>query len=443
MGTATPSVQGERETEPREQPQSTPAVSVNGGPVRVEPDLTFIRELTRQGGVTLKKCFQCGTCSATCDLSPDQEAFPRKEMAWAVWGMKNRLLRDPDVWLCYQCNDCSVRCPRGARPGEVMGAVRQAVVRRYAVPRLLGRWMNRPHCLPLLLGIPAALLALALLARDPLAEALGLVPHAGERIVFAYSGHFPHWLLNSFFGLFTVLVFLVVVVGVLRFWRAMKTTLPPDRRGNPARGLAASLVATLGRIVVHDRFDQCTKARTRFLSHICVFFGFAALTLVTIWVITAPFNPLIRGDFVYPFGFWSPWKMLANAGGIAVAAGCLLMAWDRLRDNERTGAGGYFDWALISTLLLVVITGFITEVLHFLRLEPHRHIAYFIHLVFVLALLMSLPYSKLAHLAYRATVLVFTERFGLTEEARRSPAPVTPDGEQDETDDVELKPATP
>ncbi|MHC4825913.1 MAG: hypothetical protein ACYTEY_05075, partial [Planctomycetota bacterium] len=131
------------------------------------------------------------------------------------------------------------------------------------------------------------------------------------------------------------------------------------------------------------------------------------------------------------------------AGGIALAAGCLLMAWDRLRDNEQTGAGGYFDWALISTLLLVVITGFITEVLHFLRLEPHRHIAYFIHLVFVLALLMSLPYSKLAHLAYRSTALVFTERFGLTEEARRSPAAVTLDGEQDETNDVELNPATP
>jgi quinone-modifying oxidoreductase subunit QmoC len=425
VGTATPSAQGERETDLRESPQIASAHSANGGPVRVNPDLDFIRVLSRHGGVSLKKCFQCGTCSATCDLSPDREAFPRKEMAWAVWGMKDRLLRDPDVWLCYQCNDCSTRCPRGARPGAVLGAVREACVRHYAVPRLLGRWVNRPHCIPLLLGIAAALLTLALLARDPLADALGMAPHAGEDIVFAYSSLLPHWLLNMFFGLFTVLALLAVIAGTLRFWGAMKAALPRDRRLNPAKGLLASIATTLGKIILHDRFDLCTKARSRLLSHICVFFGFIALSLVTIWVITAPYNPLIQDELVYPFGFWSPWKMLANAGGAALVAGCLLMSWDRLRDNERTGAGSYFDWALISALLLVVITGFITEVLHYLRLEPHRHIAYFVHLVFVLALLMSLPYSKLAHVVYRSTALVFAERFGWTEQARR----ISADGE--------------
>ncbi|MHC4140664.1 MAG: quinone-interacting membrane-bound oxidoreductase complex subunit QmoC [Planctomycetota bacterium] len=443
MGTATPSAQGERETDLRESPQLASAHSANGSPVRVNPDLDFIRLLSRQGGSSLKKCFQCGTCSATCDLSPDREAFPRKEMAWAVWGMKDHLLRDPDVWLCYQCNDCSTTCPRGARPGAVLGAVREACVRRYAVGRFLGRWMNQPHCLPLVLGIAAALLTLALLVRDPIADALTLARSADGDIVYAYSGLFPHWLLNAFFGFFTGVAVLVVLVGVVRFWRAMKAALPGDRRLNPTRGLLASIATTLGRIILHDRFDLCTKARSRLLSHICVLFGFIALTLVTFWVITARYNPLIQGEFVYPFGLWSPWKMLANAGGIAVAAGCLLMSWDRLRDNERTGGGSYFDWALIVTLLVVVVSGAITEVLHYLRLEPHRHIAYFMHLVFVLVLLMSLPYSKLAHVAYRSTALVFTERFGWSPEARRSPMAQAHSAEQDGPNDVEHNTAAP
>ena len=129
-------------------------------------------------------------------------------------------------------------------------------------------------------------------------------------------------------------------------------------------------------------------------------------------MITSGINPLIHGNFVYPFGFFSPWKILANLGGLAIVLGCSLMIRDRFRENRKAGAGTYYDWSLIATLLIVVLTGFMTEILHYVRLEPHRHIAYFVHLVFVFALLIYLPYSKLAHLVYRATALVYAERFG-------------------------------
>jgi quinone-modifying oxidoreductase subunit QmoC len=163
----------------------------------------------------------------------------------------------------------------------------------------------------------------------------------------------------------------------------------------------------------------------------CVFFGFLALTLVTLWVITAKHNPIIQGSFVYPFGFWHPWKMLANLGGVALLLGCLLMAGERLRDDEKIGSGAYFDWALISMLLLVVMTGFITEVLHFLRLEPHRHIAYFVHLIFAFAVLMYMPYSKLAHLFYRGAAIVFAEYSGRNGEASPPVPKPAPAGEQE------------
>jgi quinone-modifying oxidoreductase subunit QmoC len=338
-------------------------------------------------------------------------------MAWAAWGMKRRLLEDPDVWLCHQCNDCSTRCPRGARPGDVLGAIRQECVRHYAVPRFLGRWVSQPHSIPLLLGIPAALLTLALALKDPIEAALGISHPAGPDIVFAYSSLFPHWLLNSFFGLFSVLALLALVTGVARFWRAMKAALPHDRIATPAKRPISSITAALKSIVTHDSFTQCTTAYPRFRSHLAVFFGFIALSLVAIWVITARYNPLIQGDFIYPFGFWNPWKLLANAGGIALVVGCLLMVRDRMRDSAQGHAGSYVDWALLAVLLLVALSGFATEVLHYLRLEPHRHIAYFVHLIFVFVVLMYLPYSKLAHLAYRATAMIFAEYSGRNGEA--------------------------
>ncbi|MCP4727904.1 MAG: heterodisulfide reductase subunit E, partial [bacterium] len=164
----------------------------------VEPDLDFIRALSKQGGDLFKKCMQCGTCSATCSLSPDSKPFPSKEMAWAAWGMKEKLLRDPDVWLCFHCNDCSTRCPRGARPGDVLGAIRQESVIQHAFPRFLGKWVNKPAFIPFLLGIPILLLSLAMYLKGPIENKLNLTNFTGERIIFNYSNIFPHWLLNSF-----------------------------------------------------------------------------------------------------------------------------------------------------------------------------------------------------------------------------------------------------
>jgi quinone-modifying oxidoreductase subunit QmoC len=131
----------------------------------------------------------------------------------------------------------------------------------------------------------------------------------------------------------------------------------------------------------------------------------------------------IRDTFIYPFNFWSPWKILANVGGIALLAGCLLMIQDRFKNSEKNGIGSYFDWAFITTLVVVVLTGFATEVLHYVRLEPHRHIAYFAHLVVVSMLLMYLPYSKFAHIVYRTVALVYAEYTGRDKEIH--PVPVT------------------
>ncbi|MEW6071533.1 MAG: quinone-interacting membrane-bound oxidoreductase complex subunit QmoC [Planctomycetota bacterium] len=393
---------------------STAAALAAGGPrsLLVDSDLDFIRSLVGQAGGTFKKCFQCGTCSGTCDLSGDARPFPRKEMAWAVWGWKDRLFVDPDVWLCHQCEDCSARCPRGARPGDVLAAIRVECIAHYAVPRFLGEWVRRPRTIPLLLAIPAAVLVLALLAREPIAAALGLGDEVGRKISFSYSSNLPHWLLNAVFFAAAGLSLAAMAMGVARFWGALRDESRRYGCVEPVQGIAASIGAVLRDAVAHRHFTRCTEAAPRSLSHLLVFFGFAALALVSLWAITARFNPLLRSEFVYPFRFFDPWKVLANLGGLAVLSGLLLMGGDRWRARRASGRGGYADWALIVAILLVVATGFLAEILHYVRVEPHRHAVYFAHLVLVFALLVYLPYSKLAHAVYRATALVFAAHVG-------------------------------
>ena len=174
-------------------------------PVSVRPDRGFLRGILSEGGEDLKKCFQCATCSVVCELSEGDRPFPRKEMIWAQWGLKDKLAGDPNIWLCHQCGDCSTRCPRGARPGDVLAALRRQSVLHYSVPRFFAGWVNRSALIPLLMLIPAVLLGLALLIRDPISEALEIgAPHG------FYAEFIPHWLLNGFFSTFTGLTFLAV-----------------------------------------------------------------------------------------------------------------------------------------------------------------------------------------------------------------------------------------
>ena len=45
-------------------------------------------------------------------------------------------------------------------------------------------------------------------------------------------------------------------------------------------------------------------------------------------------------------------------------------------------------------------------------MTPHRHVVYFIHLVFAFALLIYLPYSKFAHVLYRTAAMILAVQYG-------------------------------
>jgi quinone-modifying oxidoreductase subunit QmoC len=396
-------------------------------PYVVRPDRRFLGRLLAEGGEDAKKCFQCATCSVVCDVSDGGPAFPRKEMIWTQWGLKDRLMADPDVWLCHRCNDCSTHCPRGARPGDVMAAIRREHVFHYAFPGFLARWLNQPKLLPLMLLIPIVLLGLAFLAKDSVQSALSMSTFSTTRIIYSYSVWFPQWLLIGFFLLFSGLALLAALIGVGRFWGALKAADARDGGGKPIKGLFASSGSTFRKILAHESFTKCTTEHRQFLPHLYVFYGFFALFLVSLWTMTAKYNPLIPDTFVYPFSFFSPWRMLANIGGVALLVGCGMLLWARLSEGgpdakRKNSSSTYFDWAFLSTLLLVTLTGFASEVLHYARLEPHRHIVYFIHLVLVLTLLMYLPYSKFAHMMYRTTAMVYADYTGRTGRAGVIPA---------------------
>ncbi len=76
----------------------------------VDPEL--YRELAKFGAKDIEICMQCGTCSASCPLSSGTNPFPRKIYRYIQLGLKDKLLKSTEPWLCYYCGDCNKDCPR-------------------------------------------------------------------------------------------------------------------------------------------------------------------------------------------------------------------------------------------------------------------------------------------------------------------------------------------
>jgi quinone-modifying oxidoreductase subunit QmoC len=371
--------------------------------VRVEPDLDFIKEVMASGGETLKKCFQCATCSTVCEIAPDHQPFPRKEMIWASWGLKDKLVADPDVWLCHQCGDCSVHCPRGARPGDTLGAIRNYMFKTFTFPKFLGTWLSEPKYLPLVFGVPVVWL-LVLLA---IAGTIGTVPEGD----IEFTKFLPHTHLYSIFITATHLAALFFAIGLVKFWKGLGTSQVYQGTGvaGPTQGnLMGSLTATVKEILTQAKFKRCTENASRHMGHLAIMYGFAAIAIGTGIAFFMMYGLKIHP----PFGQFTPPKLLGHAGVIALIIGLVLVMKHRLSREERITKATYQDWYLLVVLFAVAATGELVEIIRFADIKPLAYWGYIVHLVFVFGLIGYFPYHKFAHMFYRFVAILHSKYYG-------------------------------
>ena len=365
----------------------------------VKPDLDFVNGVIAAGGDSLKKCYQCATCSVVCNVTPDETPFPRKEMIWAQWGLKEKFIGNPDVWLCHQCNDCTAYCPRGAKPGDVLGAIRKQTIQQYSAPGFMVDLVNKKSFMLFLFLIPAILLGLIISATGSWSPALD--PEKG--IVFSnFMNILPIQIVFTPALLFGVAI---GALGLKKFWADMKTA-----NGVASGDLKGSVIDTVKDVMSHDRFKKCDVSRDRFLSHFLVMYSFISLGIATgLGVVYIDFLGL---DSPFSFGYGTPIKIFGNLGAIAIIAGTILMINNRFKNAEKVGLGSYYDWLLIGTIGAVGVSGFLAQLLRISGVGSLAYMVYFIHLVAVFALFVYLPYSKLAHIFYRGAALAFLKYSG-------------------------------
>ncbi len=388
--------------------------------INVQPDLDFIRDMKKAGGDTLKKCFQCATCSVACPLSTDGDPFPRREMIYAQWGLKEKLIGDANVLLCHQCGDCSTNCPRGARPADVLGAIRAYAYTFYGWPGFLAKRTTAVKHLPVLIGIPAAIILIVW------AFSGGMnIPSDAAFQRYGYTRFFGHWdfrwlaknvlTIQMMFVPTAALAFYASYRGVTAMWKAMAKNagiVEPLYRPSAYQFVTEFFWPSVVEIVKHKRFKKCKTNTARLKGHYPLMLAFMALFFVTCFTlfkqdVLGIWMPEMHG----PMSMWNPVKILANVAAVAMIVGTWIMCKNRW-DMEKAGETSrtFYDWFLLGMIMAVAVTGMAAQNLRLLDMITLGYIIYYLHLVSVMMLFAYMPYTKFAHLVYRTFAMAF-ERY--------------------------------
>jgi Fe-S oxidoreductase len=105
----------------------------------MSPAMEIAKAVEEAGGEELKKCYQCGTCSAVCPWGNLRPFSPRAFIEMARLGLEGF---EAAAWTCVSCKQCWDRCPQQINIPQLFQAVRS----------ILTEWNSRPATMNAPLG---------------------------------------------------------------------------------------------------------------------------------------------------------------------------------------------------------------------------------------------------------------------------------------------------
>ena len=88
-------------------------------------------ELIRSiSGVNPLKCMKCGKCSASCPSFNEMDIKPHQFVTYVINDDVEALAQSASAWKCLSCFACVERCPRNVKPGKIIDAARQLLIRQ-------------------------------------------------------------------------------------------------------------------------------------------------------------------------------------------------------------------------------------------------------------------------------------------------------------------------
>jgi ferredoxin len=365
---------------------------MNHGNVRVHSDPTLLADIRRYGKFDTTGCYQCGSCTISCELVTDSVSFPRKIIRYALLGLRGPLVESLEPWVCHDCGDCSLICPRQAEPRISMMTVRRFLTAQYDWTGLSSKilasraWHVGSLCL-------VSVLVLLLILLYHLFQ-VGLPFHDFVTTSLGLEHMFP---IITYFTLTVILLPLLLLLSrVSRIWRL---TMRGERI--PLSAYFAEAGTYVRHSVTHTLMRKCPE-RGRWAGH-----WFLALGVVMILAIKVFGLRWFQTDNIYPL--YNPQRWLGYLATVFILYGIGGILICHIRgQKEICKTAGFEDLTFPILLLLTALSGISVHILRYAGFELACHFVYALHIVIATPMLaVEMSFGKWSHMIYRPLALYF------------------------------------
>ena len=339
----------------------------------INPD--FSKRLSNFGAFDFNACYNCGTCTAVCTLSTENNSFPREMLRYSVLGLEDEIRQSVKPWLCYYCGECTTQCPQNASPGELMMSLRRWLTAEYDWTKLSGLLYR---------SLPFTILAFLIAALMVLLS--------------AYSRNFNlEWMLHtghSFEVIAISFVFVIILLpNIIRMWWFI--ILKPKVRV-PLKKYFNALGDLLVNMFTQKRALGCDDNMFRWFEHFILVIGYLGLLFTTVfldWFSSGSSFIIITG---YVMSF-------------VIFIVTIDFIYDRIRKKKEISINSQpSDWMFVIWLFLMGLSAFLVRLFIDTGLLANNLWLYMLHqIILVQWALIIVPFGKWTHFLYRSFAIYF------------------------------------
>lgn len=362
------------------------------GAFPVQSDPTLLAEIRRYGKFDTSGCYQCGSCTVSCELVENSATFPRRSIRYALLGLREPLIRSLDPWICHDCGDCSVMCPRQAEPRISMITLRRFLSAEYEWTGIGSKLLQSERwymgsliavaVFTFLLIVGYHLWYVGMAAQDFSTTALGL------------EHMFP---IITYYTLTVVLLPLLLLLSrVFHIWR-----LTMSGTGIPLSAYAREAWVYVYDTVAQPLLRKCPEHK-RWFGHEVLAVGTSMMLYVKVFGLH-----WFQTDNLYSFYNPQRWVGYLAAAFILYGIGDILLGrWQAKKEIYKETH--FHDLVFPVLIVATVVSGLAAHGLRYLGFGLACHYAYALHVIVASSMLViEMSFGKWSHMVYRPLALYF------------------------------------